>query len=151
MSPSALSADGRYVAFSSPATNLVAGDTNGQWDVFVHDRTTGATTRVSVDSAGSQGDRDSWVPSISDDGRFVVFESRSTNFVTGDWWDTNDIFLHDRTTGVTTRASVDSAGDQGFWFRDSFSPSISPDGSCVAFSSEAEFVALDIYASPTSS
>jgi Tol biopolymer transport system component len=71
----AVSADGQVVAFSSVASNLVLGDTNSRWDVFVYDRSTGITERVSVDSAGSQGNDDSYATSISPDGRFVVFIS----------------------------------------------------------------------------
>ena len=67
--------DGRYVAFVSSATNLILGDTNGQSDIFVHDRQTGLTTRVSVSSAGSQGDDWSASPNISDDARYVTFSS----------------------------------------------------------------------------
>ncbi len=138
-----ISADGRYVAFDSWATNLVAADTNGASDIFVHDRTTGATTRVSVDSLGNQGAWESFAPSITADGRYVAFESRAANLVPGDWWDTNDVFVHDRTTGVTIRASVDSGGNQGFWDRDSYSAAISPNGACVAFASESVLVPLD--------
>ena len=91
------SSDGRYVAFESSATNLVAGDTNTKPDVFVHDRQTGATTRVSVDSFAAEGDDRSAVPSISSDGRYVAFESDATNLV-GVGNDNNgapDIFVDD--------------------------------------------------------
>jgi Tol biopolymer transport system component len=79
-----ISADGRYVAFSSLASNLVPGDTNGVPDVFVHDRLTGQTTRVSVASDGTQGNDHSGCPSISADGRYVAFESLASNLVPGD-------------------------------------------------------------------
>ena len=86
----ALSADGRFVAFVSRATNLVPGDTNGSWDVFVRDRQTGITERVSVDSAGNQGDGGSGSVgtsadrlAISADGRFVAFASDATNLAPG--------------------------------------------------------------------
>ena len=133
-SPS-ISADGRYVAFESFATDLVAGDTNGLFDIFVHDRLTDQTTRVSVDSAGNQGNGGSYSPSISGDGRYVAFHSCASNLVSGDTnlWD--DIFVHDRQTGVTTRVSVDSAGNQGN--RYSNNPCISADGRYVAFYSKA--------------
>ena len=138
-----VSADGRYVAFSSDADNLVAGDTNGwqnKWqgqDVFVHDRQTGVTTRVSVSSSGGQGNGYSGAPSISADGRYVAFESIASNLVP---FDTNgsegqDIFVHDRQSGITTRVSVDSYGTQGNWF--SSESSISGDGRYVAFYSYA--------------
>jgi Tol biopolymer transport system component len=133
-SPS-ISADGRYVAFWSGASNLVPGDTNGFTDVFVHDRQTGATERVSVDSAGVQGNDGSCCPSISADGRFVAFESLATNLVPGDTNGFTDVFVHDRQTGATERVSVDSSGVQGNL--DSYEPSISADGRFVAFSSDA--------------
>ncbi len=129
-----ISADGRYVAFFSYATNLVPGDTNGSSDVFVHDRQTGQTTRVSVDSSGGQGNERSHYPSLSADGRYVAFDSYATNLVgdtNRDW----DVFVHDRQTGQTTRVSVDSSGGQGN--NGSFWPSISAGGRYVAFSSSA--------------
>ena len=82
-----ISADGRYVAFSSGASNLVVGDTNGFYDVFVRDRQSGTTERVSVDSGGAEGDQLSSSTAISADGRFVVFLSYASNLVVGD---TND-------------------------------------------------------------
>jgi putative cell wall-binding protein/Tol biopolymer transport system component len=131
----AVSADGRYVAFDSIASNLVAGDENAQQDVFVHDRHTGATTRVSVSSAGDEGDGGSSSPSISADGRFVAFMSWASNLVPGDNNHMFDVFVHDRDTGATTRVSVSSAGDEGdAW---SYNPSISADGQFVAFQSQA--------------
>jgi Tol biopolymer transport system component len=139
-----ISADGRYVAFVSSASNLVSGDTNdfcGYYhdencmDVFVHDRQTGQTTRVSVASDGAQGNEESWNPSISADGRYVAFASEASNLVSGDTNDTNDAFVHDRQTGQTTRVSVASDGGQGNdW---SGGPSISADGRYVAFESIA--------------
>ncbi len=130
-----ISADGRFVAFHSYASNLVGGDTNGRDDNFVHDRDTGQTTRVSVDSNGNQGDEASHFPSISADGRFVAFQSFATNLVGGDTNNTEDVFVHDRNTGQTTRVSVDSKGNQGA--RQSHYPSISADGRFVAFLSGA--------------
>src|SRR5439155_1190150 len=108
-----ISADGRFVAFYSSANNLVPGDTNGAEDVFVHDRLTGTTERVSVDSAGTQGNSESFLPSISADGRFVAFYSDATNLVPGDTNGFEDVFVHDRLTGATERVSVASAGTQG--------------------------------------
>jgi Tol biopolymer transport system component len=137
-----ISADGRSVAFRSFASNLVAGDTNGFLDVFVHDRETGVTTRVSVDSSGAQGNEESEMPSISADGRFVAFHSLGSNLVAGDTNGFFDVFLHDRETGVTSRMSVDSSGLQGD--NGSYNPSISADGRFVAFESDAtNFVAGD--------
>jgi Tol biopolymer transport system component len=130
-----ISADGRLVAFRSLATNLVPDDTNGTTDVFLHDRKTGTTTRVSVDSAGAEGNGQSFEASISDSGRFVAFSSEASNLVPDDTNGMTDVFLHDRKTGTTTRVSVDSAGIEGDG--PSFDPSISADGRFVAFTSMA--------------
>ena len=90
---SAISADGRHVAFDSFATSLVADDINAKSDVFVHDRMTGATTRVSLDSAGAQAlGGDSFTSAISADGRYVAFESEATTLVTGDSNGFRDVF-----------------------------------------------------------
>jgi Tol biopolymer transport system component len=133
--PSAISADGRYVAFESYASNLVAGDTNGQWDAFVRDRVTGATTRVSVASDGAQANNDSSAPVISADGRFVAFYSVASNLVAGDTNGKKDVFVHDRVTGATTRVSVAIGGTQVNG--DSVQPVTSADGRYVAFQSLA--------------
>jgi Tol biopolymer transport system component len=130
----AISADGRYVAFDSIASNLVPGDLGGL-DVFVHDRQTGATTRVSVDSAGGQAHGWSEAPAISADGRYVAFESDAFNLVLGDTNGADDVFVHDRLTGTTERVSVDSAGNQTGGGGDI--TAISADGRYVAFQSGA--------------
>ena len=130
-----ISADGRYVAFSSRARNLVSGDTNGQWDVFVHDREMHTTVRVSVSSIGDEGDRESGEPAISADGRFVAYSSEARNLVQGDNNKDRDIFVHELETGETTRISVASDGSEGD--RDSDHPAISSTGRHVAFASEA--------------
>jgi Tol biopolymer transport system component len=132
---SSISADGRYVAFYSCASNLVPGDTNGWTDIFVHDRVTGETALISVSSDGAQANGDSWSPSISADGRYVAFPSWATNLVPGDTNGREDIFVHDRETGETTRVSVSSAGVQANGH--SLYPSISADGRYVAFTSDA--------------
>ena len=102
----ALSSDGRYVAFESAATNLVPGDTNGQSDIFVRDLQTGVTTRVSVASDGAQADYFSRSPSVSGDGRFVVFASGAHNLVPNDTSLAQGVYVHDRLTGATTLLSV---------------------------------------------
>ena len=131
-----ISADGRYVAFYSYASNLVSGDTNGVYDVFVHDRQSGQTTRVSVASDGAQGNNGSYYdPSISADGRYVAFDSSASNLVSGDTNGARDVFVHDRQGGGTTRVSVASDGAQGG--TGSWNPSISADGRYVAFYSGA--------------
>jgi uncharacterized repeat protein (TIGR01451 family) len=131
-----ISADGRYVAFPSRAANLVAGDTNGTYDIFVHDRQTGTTQLVSVNSAGVQGNSTSLRPSISANanGRYVVFRSFSNNLVTGDNNGLAHIFVHDRQTGITDRLSVNSSGEQSNGH--SSKPVIEANGRYVAFPSE---------------
>jgi Tol biopolymer transport system component len=123
------------VAFDSTASNLVPGDANGRFDVFVHDRVTGTTTHVSVGSDGTQGNGDSLRPFISADGRYVAFDSTASNLVAGDTNGVQDIFVHDRVTGTTTHVSVASDGTQGN--DDSVGPSLSGDGRFVAFLSWA--------------
>jgi archaellum component FlaF (FlaF/FlaG flagellin family) len=110
----AISADGHVVAFDSTATNLVPQDTNGYQDIFVHDRSTGRTHRVSVRSNGLQGNGDTYAHvAISATGRFVAFPSDATNLVQGDTNAVRDVFLHDMGTGRTRRVSVAASGEQG--------------------------------------
>ena len=135
----AISADGRFVAFSSGAPDLVAGDTNGADDVFVRDVAAGVTTRVSVASSGAQGLQYSARPSLSADGRFVAFESRASNLATRDVNVGSDVFVHDRVTGATVCASVDPAGATGD--APSMAPGLSADGRFVAFASDARNLA----------
>ena len=136
-----VSAGGRYVAFTSNASNLVRGDTNELPDVFVRDMRTGKTTRVSVTSSGKQGvgkrySNGSNAPTMSSDGRRVVFHSDMTNLVPHDTNGVFDIFVHDRATGKTQRVSVSSTGRQSNAESGS-GASFSADGRYVAFSSLA--------------
>jgi Tol biopolymer transport system component len=135
-SPS-ISADGRFVAFESTASNLVSGDTNRDNDVFVRDRVAGRTTRVSVTTSGSQGNRSSGREglAITADARFVVFSSNATNLVAGDTNLTTDVFVRDRLASRTTRVSIATSGAQANSY--SYLPSISADGRYVAFISAA--------------
>jgi Tol biopolymer transport system component len=137
-----ISADGRYVAFASTMTNLVAGDTNTARDIFRHDRQTGTTIRVSVSSAGVETPnmQDSNSPSISADGRYVAFDSFATNLVTDDTDFNYDVFVRDVDTSTTTRVSlINQAGPpEAFAWAQSVAPSISGDGRYVAFTSGAE-------------
>lgn len=144
--PPDISADGRFVTFGSFARNLVAGDTNGSLDIFVHDRAARTTERVSVDSAGAEANAASFLPAIGGDGRFVAFASDASNLVPGDTNARRDVFVRDRLTGATERASVDSAGAQansdsaGPGFRGmaaSLGVDISDDGRFVSFDSSA--------------
>ncbi len=130
-----ISAGGRYVAFSSVASNLVAGDTNDRRDVFVRDRVAKVTRRVSVGPGGRQANRSSYFPAISADGRYVAFESYASNLVVGDTNHRSDVFVRDRVAKVTRRVSVGPGGRQAN--RDAYSPSISADGRHVAFASYA--------------
>src|SRR3954447_1197694 len=104
-----ISADGRYVAFTSLATNLVGGDTNERQDAFVYDRQTGHTERVSVSSSGAQAkpgpdpNGGSAAMDMSADGRYVLFQSDASNLARGDANGKNDAFIHDRVTGKTRR------------------------------------------------
>lgn len=130
-----ISANGAYVAFSSVSDNLVDGDTNNASDIFLHHRASGQTTRVSIDSLGNQSNADSFSPSISHDGDLIAFWSVASNLVDDDTGGHDDVFVHNRITGLTTRVSVDSAATQGNSY--SFSPSISGNGRYVAFGSTA--------------
>jgi hypothetical protein len=132
---SAMSTDGRFVVFSSSASNLVGGDANSQADVFVRDRVAAETSLVSVSSSGVQANEDSLGTGISGDGRYVVFESPASNLVAGDNTGSWDVFLRDRTAGVTQRVSVSPTGQPAN--DESFGSVISTDGRFVAFSSGA--------------
>jgi TolB protein len=131
----AVSTDGRYVVFSSDATNLVAGDTNGWPDVFVRDTVAGVTRRISVGPGGVQANRDSAAGAISGDGRYVAFVSGATNLVPGDTNGVSDLFVRDTVANTTSRLSLGPGGVQSNGFADG--PSISADGRFVAFNSAA--------------
>lgn len=133
----AISEHGRFVAFGSSATNLVAGDVNGFEDLFVRDRQSGTTELVSVDSQGAQGNARSVWPSISADGRFVAFQSEASNLVSGDANGCGDVFVNDRSTGHTERVSVDSSGAESNGSSSNFGLAISANGRFVAFVSSA--------------
>ena len=148
-----ISADGRFVAFESIATNLVSGGTSSQGDIFLRDTCVGATgctpstSRVSRDSTGAPGNGQSFLPRISGNGRFVVFTSFASNLVASDSNGVHDVFVRDTCFGAsgpctasTALASVDSSGKQGD--TPSGGPatngaSITPDGRFIAFGSRA--------------
>ncbi len=111
----AINADGRFVAFGSWADNLAANDTNTESDTFVHDRVTGTTTMVSVDSNGNAAvrARSGGRPSISSDGNLVAFTSGADNLVPDDTNDIYEVFVHNTQTGITSRVAVDNAGNEG--------------------------------------
>jgi Tol biopolymer transport system component len=140
-----ISADGSRVAFASFATNLVPGDTNGHFDVFVRDRVAGTTVRASIATNGLEGDQPSTVPEISGNGEFVAFASDATNLVANDTNDRRDVFVRALATAQTFRVSVASNGAQadgqsvGPGVRGGlvFGPDLSFDGTRVAFDSIA--------------
>jgi putative cell wall-binding protein/Tol biopolymer transport system component len=133
----AVSADGRYVAFESNASDLVATDGNSDRDIFVRDMQTGTTTLVSVNDAGTDsGNSDSYDAAISADGRYVAFESDASDLVPSDPnGSTTDIFIRDMQTGTTTLVSWDKDGNASN--NDSEDPSLCMSGRFVAFESSA--------------
>ncbi|HVM11483.1 MAG TPA: hypothetical protein VM638_03270, partial [Actinomycetota bacterium] len=130
-----ISGNGRLVAFTSDATNLVTGDTNGTQDVFVHDRVTGRTERASVASSGAEADGLSADPEISADGRFVAFTSAASNLVPEDTNGTYDVFVRDLVLGTTERVSVGADGAQSP--EGANDATINADGRYVGFSSSS--------------
>jgi Tol biopolymer transport system component len=131
-----MSADGRFIAFSSFATNLVPGDTNIQEDVFVRDRSNAQTTRVSIGPGGVEGNGFSSNPTISADGRFVLYISDANNLVPDDTNGAVDLFLFDRTTGQTSRVDVSTNGAQAD-NRPIITSAISADNRLIVFDSVA--------------
>ena len=131
-----ISADGRFVAFQSEASDLVPGDTNGVTDIFVRDLKNGSSERASVSSTGKQGDfaSESFSLAISFDGRYVAFNSRATTLVQGDVLG-QQIYVRDRKKGITERVSLSQRGVVAN--RSSIAPSMSPDGRYVTFASSA--------------
>ena len=132
-----VSADGRFITFASNSTNLVSGDTNGATDIFIKDMITGTTTRVSTSSNGTEGDSSSSVPSISSGGRYIAFYSSATNLVSGDVAGMFDVFLKDTTTGIITRVSTGSSGNEGNGNSFTNASSVSADGRYVSFYSSS--------------
>lgn len=130
-----MSPDGRFIVFDSDVSNLVSDDTNNQGDVFLVDTQTGVTTRVSTNANGEEGNLYSLNPSVSADGRFVVFRSRATNLVEGDSTDLSDIFIKDTLTGAVACLTINAEGvESDGW---SYRAEISADGSNIVFASNA--------------
>jgi hypothetical protein len=139
-----ISGDGSYIVYSSAASNLVPGDSSGNWDLFGYEVATGVTTRLNVQPNGLQAN--SYVRSptaLSENGNFVVFASLSTNLVVGDTNGKQDIFMRDRAASVTTRVSLDLGG--GEVDGDCFVPHMTADGNVLTYTSDA----TDIVASDT--
>lgn len=143
----AFSPDGRYLSFTSLASNLVAGDTNGVYDVFLHDLMLGTTIRVSVASDGTQGNGTSERSSVSNDGTRVSFRSAATNLVAGDTNGIGDAFVHDVATGVTTLVTRGPSGEasNGFELLGLEAPSISSDGHWIAYGTTASNMMYETY------
>jgi Tol biopolymer transport system component len=140
-----MSANGRYVVFVSSASGLVPGDTNEADDVFLRDRKTNTTTRLSVSATGEQSDGGSGSPQISADGRYVTFWSYASNLVPGSRPQIGyDVYLLDRRTGTLDRISDTSDGRPGDG--DSYEPTISADGRFVAFATDATNLLPDVAA-----
>ena len=140
----AISADGRYVAFVSSATDLVPGDGNGVQDIFVYDRQEETTTRVSVTPVGDDPNDKSFFPALSANGRYVAFDSNASNLVAGDDNETTDVFVYDRLLETTTRVGSTLEGEADLIFLGG-APALSADGRFVAFASNAsDLVAGDV-------
>lgn len=131
----AITPDGRYIVYSSHATNIVQEPGGPGLDVFVYDNETGQTDQVSVTSTGEAQDKGAWEPSISADGRYVTFTSASFNMVPTAGWASFHVYIHDRETGETERVSVSSDGVEGDGGGQE--PGISGDGRYVAYMSYA--------------
>ena len=123
------------MTFTSYASNLVPGDNNGVYDIFVRDRVLGITTRISINNLVGESNGDSSEPAISSDGRFIVFSSYATNLVANDNNDKCDIFLYDNNTGKITRLTVSNMGNEAN--DHSKNPTINGNGNLIAFISDA--------------
>ncbi|MBP9821656.1 MAG: PD40 domain-containing protein [Candidatus Pacebacteria bacterium] len=139
-SPS-ISGDGRYIAFDSYATNLVADDTNGANDIFVYDRDTDTMELVSKNNEDIFGDGQSYYPKISSDGWYITFESGATNLVENDTNGKQDIFVYNRNTGTIERITINNEEEEANDV--SHSSSISSDGRYVVFGSDATNLVAD--------
>jgi Tol biopolymer transport system component len=137
--PGAFSGDSHYLAFYTNYPGLIPADTNGAIsDIFIYDRFKDSIELVSVASTGAVTDGDSFSPSLSSDGRYVAFVSSATNLVPGDTNGADDVFVHDRLTGLTTRVSAAADGTEGDGSSGGSGPApITADGRQVAFASAA--------------
>ena len=134
-----LSKFGRYLAFTSDASNLVDGDSNGLPDIFVYDQAMKMMMQISRNSQGRDPNGESGSPAISGDGRYVAYESVATNLVDGDTNDASDIFVYDRQEGTTMRVSLDSVEEEAYQ-GGHFAPTLSKDGRYVAFESHTDML-----------
>jgi len=131
-----ISADGSIIAFTSSASNLVASDVNGSSDVFIYNVTNHTIQRVSTDSSGNEADGDSRMADISQNGRFVVFESTAANLVAGDNNQVSDVFLRDMVSNNVQRVSLGNLGEEAVGA--SYEPAVSDDGRFIIFASDAD-------------
>jgi Tol biopolymer transport system component len=132
-----VSSDGRFVAFVSRSVNLVGTPTNSKAQVYLRDRVLGTTVLVSVNDSGDAADDDCLAPSISADGKRIVFHTTATNLASDDANFLSDVYLRDLVMNQTTRLSVDDNGQEAAISDDSVNPVISADGRFVAFESRA--------------
>ncbi len=139
--PSVVSSDGRYVTFYSKSNNLVANDTNEKYDVFLKDMQTGLTSIISTDTGGNLGNSGSYTPTMSDDGRYISFDSYASNLVVGDSNGAYDVFVRDTQAGTTQLVSTDTSNNKGN--NDSFWSTISGNGQHIIFESSATNLTAD--------
>ena len=130
-----ISSNGRWIVFASFANNLVAGDNNGKSDIFIRDRLQNTTQKISVALGGAATNGNSFNPTVSNDGRWIAYESIASNLVSGDNNGQSDIFVYDRLNSINQIVSRASSGVESNF--SSFNPSISGDGRFVAFESRA--------------
>jgi Tol biopolymer transport system component len=132
----AISGNGRYVAFSSEANNLVSNDTNNRVDIFIHDLFAHTTEIVTQGLAGAPSNGISlYTPSLSQDGRYIVFDSTASNLVGNDNNDGSDVYVWDRVLKTIMLVSVSFDGLEA---AGGAMQSISADGKFVAFASDAK-------------
>jgi Tol biopolymer transport system component len=137
-----ISGFGAYITYCSAASNLVPGDTSGNWDLFGYDVATAVTTRLNVQPNGLQANSYVHSPTaMSDDGQLVAFASLSTNLVAGDLNGKQDIFVRNRSAGITSRVSLDLAG--GEVDGDCFVPHMTPDGNVITYTSDATDIVMN--------
>ena len=146
MSLARVSSDGRFVAFTTVASNAIADDQNGFSDVFYRNRSTGEIRKISIGANGEATDNHSSLNDMTPDGRYLVFSSNSTNIVPSGTRGAAQVYRHDTQTGETLLVSQNSAGQAG---NDaSIDAQISADGQTIVYRSFANNICL-LYTSPS--
>jgi Tol biopolymer transport system component len=140
----AISWNGERVAFASAAGNLVDGDENENWDIFLYERQTESIERISVSPDGNGGDADSTYPSNSTEGRYIAFTSGATNLVDEETGEVQQVYRYDRETGEPTLVSVNNDGEAANAESYSYFPALSTDGRFIVFSSRATNLAPQV-------